>query len=98
MSESNTMRCFRCDEIIESIFEDIQQPYAGTSFYSHGQYGSTVFDNPNDGSYLEIYICDACLIKHQRKVNEWIPSQQTPPTKQQWEAPYSTVEEWEKLH
>lgn len=31
------------------------------SFRATGQYGSTVFD-PVDGSYLEVNICDPCIV------------------------------------
>jgi hypothetical protein len=42
--------------------EDISQPYDGLAFQSQGHYGSTVFD-PMDGTYLEINICDECLLR-----------------------------------
>lgn len=37
------------------------QPSEGLAFRSHGAYGSTAFD-PMDGHYLEINICDVCLL------------------------------------
>jgi len=61
-----TLPCIVCDKELESAlpekFDDVDQPYAGTSFYAHGQYGSTIFD-PMDGSFLKINICDDCLDK-----------------------------------
>lgn len=33
----------------------------GNAFRTMGQYGSTVFD-PMDGSYLEVNICDKCIV------------------------------------
>lgn len=38
------------------------QPSAGTAFFTHGHYGSTAFD-PMDGTFLEINICDPCLVR-----------------------------------
>jgi hypothetical protein len=61
-----TLSCVRCDKELESATEnwpeehEYNQPYDGTTFISHGQYGSTVWD-PFDGSYIEINVCDDCL-------------------------------------
>lgn len=56
--------CFKCGKHLESAFPpehtDNNQPYAGTTFVSHGHYGSTVFDEMSD-SYLELNLCDDCL-------------------------------------
>jgi hypothetical protein len=56
--------CFKCGKELESAFPpehtDDNQPYAGTTFVSHGHYGSTAFD-AMDGSFLELNICDDCL-------------------------------------
>lgn len=63
------MKCFRCDKTLESVFgDDTEQPYAATSFYSHGQYGSTVFDPMNSHESLQIHICDECLVKNHGEV------------------------------
>lgn len=37
------------------------QPYGGLAFTSGGHYGGTRFD-PMDGSFLEVNICDDCLM------------------------------------
>ena len=42
------------------------QPYEGTTFMSEGHYGSTVFD-PMDGSFLEVNVCDPCLLKASKR-------------------------------
>ncbi len=61
-----TLSCVRCDKPLESVGKnwpeefECNQPYDGTTFISHGQYGSTVWD-PFDGSYIEINVCDDCL-------------------------------------
>lgn len=38
-----------------------QQPMGGLAFNTRGHYGSTYFD-PMNGEYLEISICDPCVI------------------------------------
>lgn len=38
-----------------------QQPYGATTFNTHGQYGSTVFDEMGRSS-LQINVCDACVL------------------------------------
>lgn len=44
------------------------QPYGATAFTSHGQYGSTVFDEMGR-EYLMVNICDLCMrIKAQENV------------------------------
>src|ERR1044072_5509870 len=54
--------CIRCNKPLSNIFDHAEnQPYEGTTFQSHGHYGSTAFD-PMDGQYIEINVCDACLI------------------------------------
>lgn len=57
--------CIVCKKELDNV--DIgggerNQPFAGTAFISHGHYGSTSFD-PMDGSYLEINVCDVCLVR-----------------------------------
>lgn len=72
---SLTLSCLACGKELESAIPDdlhsstVNQPSEGTSFQSHGQYGSTVWD-PFDGHYIEINICDDCLRKagQQRQV------------------------------
>lgn len=41
-------------------------PYKATAFITRGHYGSTFFD-PMDGSYIEINVCDECLVKAKAK-------------------------------
>lgn len=42
-------------------------PMDGLHFRTYGHYGSTVFD-PMDGAYLDIAICDDCVMKNIDKV------------------------------
>lgn len=59
--------CFKCGRLLEdasaSDREWQNQPYAGTTFHSEGQYGSTVWDPMNQyvRYTIELNICDECL-------------------------------------
>jgi hypothetical protein len=60
-----SLPCIVCGARLNNVTDDSEnQPYAGTAFVSHGHYGSTAFD-PFDGTYLEVNICDPCLIQAQ---------------------------------
>lgn len=37
-------------------------PWGGTVFMTYGSFGSTVFDSLGDREWLELNICDACLV------------------------------------
>lgn len=55
--------CLVCGRELKPIFSDIsghRQPDGATMFTTHGNYGSTVFDEL-DGTQLQINICDGCL-------------------------------------
>lgn len=57
--------CIVCGAELEPAFKDstaVNQPYRGTVFYTHGQYGSTVFDEMGREK-LEITVCDRCMVK-----------------------------------
>lgn len=66
--------CIRCGKVPEPVFARepalaeglTAQPHKATVFYSHGQYGSTVFDEMGR-QYLHILICDECMIKASRE-------------------------------
>lgn len=60
--------CIVCGRTLENATRmpdgtglNYNQPSEGLAFRSHGAYGSTAFD-PMDGHYLEINICDTCLL------------------------------------
>lgn len=55
------LKCVVCERTLRNVDSDAEnQPYDGTTFTSHGHYGSTVFD-PMDGTFIEINICDEDL-------------------------------------
>lgn len=60
------LACIKCEKNLENILADIplregQQPVGGLAFMTTGHYGSSFFD-PMDGTYIEVSICDECLI------------------------------------
>lgn len=56
--------CIACGTALRNVdpHEIENQPEEGVAFSSPGHYGSTVFD-PMDGTFLEINVCDPCLVK-----------------------------------
>lgn len=64
----HALPCIVCRTPLESAFNNTElsdldnQPYGGLAFQSLGHYGGTVFD-PMDGTYLEVSICDPCLVQ-----------------------------------
>lgn len=66
--------CLVCGRELESVASDEQtpnHPYKGTVFTTHGHYGSTVFDSMPLAlaeEYLEITVCDGCLVKHRDRI------------------------------
>ena len=64
----NPLPCFKCDKQLDpSVSGVMNQPYDGTVFTSHGQYGSTVFDPISDDRFIEITICDDCIVEAAKK-------------------------------
>lgn len=97
-----TLRCFRCDKELDPVFPDMtsapNQPYAGTRFISYGHYGSTVHDPAGHGGgreFLEINICDLCLLTHKDQVLRAFKSIRTTYEYQAWE-PDMTPEAWQE--
>lgn len=68
------MRCFKCNNVlVPAVAHEPHQPYAGTTFVAYGQYGSTVWDPMPIGHvtpFLEIYICDVCLLANVAQVRK----------------------------
>lgn len=66
----NIPNCIRCDKTFENITDDtdVNQPMGGTSFMSHGHFGSGVYDPMDPKVWLEINICDECLAQRQEQV------------------------------
>lgn len=71
---SKPLPCISCGAILESALpgtpdvDIVNQPYKGTVFTSTGQYGSTVFDPITGADFIEITVCDSCLVNHKDRV------------------------------
>ena len=65
----DALPCIACGHELKQAIEseDTNQPMRATCFTAGGQYGSTVFD-PMNGDYLEINVCDTCLLQRQHRV------------------------------
>lgn len=59
--------CIVCDRELKSVIpgdmDTYGQPSEATTFNSHGQYGSTVWDPMRDELQLVINVCDSCLVR-----------------------------------
>lgn len=65
---TEALPCIACGKSLINAFDDMtNQPENGVAFQSEGHYGSTVWD-PMDRKYIEINVCDACLLKHRDRV------------------------------
>lgn len=53
-----SMRCFGCDRVLSELGE---YEVPATTWYSYGNYGSTLYDNLASTQRLELYVCDGCL-------------------------------------
>lgn len=62
LEPESVLPCIVCGKQLAASMEGVREPYPGTVFSSHGNYGSTVFD-PALGhtEYLSVNICDDCL-------------------------------------
>lgn len=60
---ADKLHCICCGREMLNIMEDRgHQPCDGLSFHTYGHYGSTYFD-PMDGSFIQIAVCDECLVE-----------------------------------
>lgn len=67
------MYCFICEKPIPV---DDAAVYGGTVWRTTGNFGSRVYDSVNDGTYLEIVICDECLVTRKQHVVEVVTMHQ----------------------
>lgn len=83
-----TLPCIVCGTKLESALPngEYNQPYSGTTFSSHGQYGSTVWDPMSQGGNetLEINVCDHCLLKNPSSVLQVTRTTTTSYYERQW--------------
>lgn len=74
--DTNTIKCFKCDVEMKNWeyftpqeeFIEVHPIDSGLSFRTYGHYGSTIFDPVGTGEYLDVAICDYCVMKNLEKV------------------------------
>ena len=59
--------CLICERVIEA---DEISVHGATIWTSSGNYGSTVYDPASEGVYLEVHICDECLVRKKGLIEE----------------------------
>jgi len=63
------VKCISCDTFLQDAIPETsegdprQQPNYGLVCYSHGNFGSALFDPMDGASSLEFYLCDECAKK-----------------------------------
>lgn len=63
-------KCIFCHKNIET--DKFNSVFDAVTFKSWGQYGSKAFGQLN-GSYIELHVCDNCLLTHQKDVTYYGP-------------------------
>jgi hypothetical protein len=71
----NKIPCIVCSEQLDNLQYEIQDgkqvevhPMGGLAFRTYGHYGSTIFDPMGTGEYLDVAICDRCIMKNLDKI------------------------------
>jgi hypothetical protein len=68
--------CFVCGKALEEVADEgDNHPSGALVLNSFGHYGTKVFD-PMDGSWLELNVCDPCLLERIQRV---LHAKQDPP-------------------
>jgi len=61
--------CLVCGKELEQIDSgSFNHPNNACACYTHGNYGSCVFDPLNDYHLLEFNVCDECLVKYKDSI------------------------------
>jgi hypothetical protein len=75
MKAYNKISCIVCYKELDNLQYEMQDgktvevhPMSGLQFRTYGHYGSTIFDPMGTGEYLDIAICDVCIMKNLDKV------------------------------
>lgn len=72
INTDSKINCFVCKKEIDNWEYESQDktskvevhPMDGLHFRSYGNYGSTIFDPVVGGNFLDIAICDVCIMKN----------------------------------
>ena len=54
--------CIICGSQLDQLDDTLNHPCRGVAFLSYGNYGSAVFDPMDISKFIEINICDNCLL------------------------------------
>jgi hypothetical protein len=75
MKTHNKIPCFVCDKELDNMEYEVRDsvpvevhPMGGLSFRTYGHYGSVIFDPLGTGEYLDLAICDLCVMKNLDKI------------------------------
>ncbi len=70
MKTYNKIACIVCSKELDNLQYEMRDgkqvevhPMGGLHFRSFGHYGSTIFDPIGTGEYLDVAICDLCIMK-----------------------------------
>jgi hypothetical protein len=76
MKIENKIPCIVCSKELDNLDYESRStgnrievhPMCGLHFRTYGHYGSTIFDPMGTGEYLDVAICDYCVMKNLEKV------------------------------
>lgn len=76
MKTENKIPCIVCSKELDNLEYIIRSnnkkvevhPMGGLHFRTYGHYGSVIFDPMGTGEYLDVAICDYCIMKNLDKV------------------------------
>jgi hypothetical protein len=75
MKTENTIGCIVCGKYLDNLDYEMRNgkrvevhPMGGLHFCTYGHYGSVIFDPMGTGEYLDVAICDLCVMKNLDKV------------------------------
>jgi hypothetical protein len=71
MKINSKISCIVCSKELDNLEYEMSNnkkvevhPMGGLHFKSYGHYGSVIFDPMGTGEYLDIAICDLCIMKN----------------------------------
>lgn len=83
--------CVVCGTTLRNVSEGVEnQPDGGVAFSSPGHYGSSVFD-PMDGCFIELNLCDPCLVEAGEKGRVLLGRRQRPVSFEGFEVGYEEL-------
>jgi hypothetical protein len=75
MKEYTKINCIVCNKELDNLEYEMRDgkqvevhPMNGLHFRTYGHYGSQIFDPMGTGEYLDLAVCDVCIMKNLDKV------------------------------